>query len=113
MKKNIKVYLDDILDSIVQIEHYTSDVTFKDFEEDIEKQDAVIRRFEIIGEAIKQMPKEFVSQHPTVAWKQAAGIRDVLIHDYAEVNLERVWNTIKQDLPKLKSQIQSIRDSLK
>lgn len=73
----------------------------------------MIRRFEIIGEAIKQIPTEFTSQYPTVAWKQAAGIRDVLIHDYAEVNLERVWNTIQQDLPEFKSQIQTIRDSLK
>ncbi len=73
----------------------------------------MIRRFEIIGEAIKQMPKEFVSQYPTVAWKQAAGVRDVFIHDYSEVNLQRVWNTVKQNLTEFKSQIQSIRDSLK
>ncbi|MEK7165505.1 MAG: HepT-like ribonuclease domain-containing protein, partial [Patescibacteria group bacterium] len=61
----------------------------------------------------KQIPKEFVSQYPNVAWKQAAGIRDVLIHDYSEVNLKRVWNTINQDLPELKMEIRSIRDSLK
>lgn len=113
MKKDVKVYLDDILESITQIEDYTSGVTFQDFEADTEKQDAVIRRFEIIGEAVKQMPKEFISQYPNVAWKQAAGIRDVLIHDYSEVNLERVWNTVQQNLPELKTQIQSIWDSLK
>ncbi len=113
MKKDVKVYLDDILESIAQIEQYTAGITFKDFEEDIEKQDAVVRRFEIIGEAVKQMPKEFISQYPTVVWKQAAGVRDVFIHDYSEINLERVWNTIKQNLPEFKSKIQSIRDSLK
>ncbi|MBI4599619.1 DUF86 domain-containing protein [Candidatus Uhrbacteria bacterium] len=108
MTKDPKVYLEDILQCIEQIEDYTDNSTFSEFDEDIKTQDACLRRIEIIGEAVKNLPHEFRTLHPDIPWKQFAGMRDVLIHEYAGIILERVWNTIKDDIPILKKYVQSI-----
>src|SRR3989338_4283152 len=108
MTKDSKVHLEDILECIGQIEEYTDRISFSEFDEDIKTQDACLRRIEIIGEAVKNLPHEFRALHPDIPWKQFAGMRDVLIHEYAGVILERVWNTIKEDIPILKKYIQSI-----
>ena len=63
---------------------------------------AVIRCLEVIGEAAKKVPAAFRKRHPAVPWAEAAGIRDILVHDYFGVNLEVVWNTVLRDLPSLK-----------
>lgn len=108
MTKDPKTYLDDILACITQIEEYTKHMNFSEFDEDVKTQDAVMRRIEIIGEAVKNLSHEFREQHPDIAWKEIAGMRDILIHEYAGVILERVWNTLKEDIPKLKKYVQSI-----
>lgn len=108
MKRDTALYLEDILESIKLIEQYTKSLTFEQFENNIPKQDQVIRRFEIIGEAVKQLPAEYKKIHPEIAWREAAGTRDVFIHGYFEVSLERVWDTIKKDLPKFKKQIENL-----
>ena len=64
---------------------------------------AVVRCLEVIGEAAKKVPKSFRSRHQEVLWAEAAGIRDVLIHDYVGINLEVVWKTVQQDLPSLRA----------
>ncbi len=68
-------------------------------------QDAVMRRLEIIGEAVKHLPDEMKDKYPNIPWKNIAGMRDVLIHEYAGVQIERVWRTAKDDLPPLKQVI--------
>lgn len=108
MKRDLAVYLEDILESIKLIEKYTNSLSYEQFENNIPIQDAVIRRFEIIGEAVKHIPSDFKKDHPEIEWKEAAGTRDVFIHEYFEVILERVWGTIKDDLPKLKKQIEKL-----
>ena len=108
MIRDIGVYLDDILESIKQIEKYTKGLTQKDFEHKLQVQDAVIRRFEIIGEAVKNIPEDYKKSHPEIEWRKAAAIRNILIHEYFEVNIERVWNTIIDDLPLFKKQIQGL-----
>ncbi|OGG15710.1 hypothetical protein A3D77_01635 [Candidatus Gottesmanbacteria bacterium RIFCSPHIGHO2_02_FULL_39_11] len=108
MKRSIGVYLDDIFQSIRLIEEYTEGLTKKKFLDSIDKQDAVLRRFEIIGEAARHIPLEFRNNHPKIPWKKAVGMRDVMIHGYYEINLDRVWNTIKKDLPKFKEQIEEL-----
>ena len=70
--------------------------------------DGVIRNLEIIGEATKRLPKSFRQQYPQVPWKKIAGMRDVLIHDYSGVDIEVVWDTIKEKLPEFKKQVQMI-----
>lgn len=108
MKKEPKVFIEDILESIERIETYLSGVKKKDFVKNLSLQDAVIRRLEIIGEATKNIPEEFRKKHHHIPWKQIAGNRDVLIHDYTGVNVDRVWNTAKKDLPILKTQIEDL-----
>lgn len=75
-------------------------------------QDAVIRNFEVIGEATKQVSPPLRERFPDIAWRQMAGFRDVLIHNYMGIDLEEVWNTVTNDLPVLKEQIQEALRSL-
>jgi uncharacterized protein with HEPN domain len=75
-------------------------------------QDAVIRNFEVMGEAAKRVSEDVRQAHPKVPWRRVAGFRDFLIHDYLKVNLSRVWEIIECDLPELKSQIEVILQEL-
>ena len=105
--KDVKLYLEDISESIAQIEKYTKKANQKMFINDVQLQDSVIRRLEIIGEAVKNIPLSFKNKHPEVPWKEIAGTRDILIHEYSGVNIERIWKTIKKDIPDLKKKIEN------
>lgn len=108
MKRDYKVYLDDILDSIEKIIDYTEGRTKSDFTKDNQLQDAVLRRFEIIGEAVKHIPDDIKEKHPEIEWEKAAGARNIFVHEYFGVRLERVWKTIINDLPLFEKQIKSL-----
>ena len=108
MRKTIEVYLDDVLGSINKIEAYVKDLTLELFYRDTKTQDAVIRNIEIIGEAINRLPTEFYTKYPALPSKEAISMRNFLVHDYDSINHEVVWKTIKQDLPQLKKEIESI-----
>ncbi len=108
MKRDFLVYLDDILESIERIEKYTRGLTKEKFMDNVSIQDAVIRRLEIIGEAVKHIPTEIKQKYPEVKWKKIAGARDIFAHEYFGVNLERVWKTIKADILPLKEQIKNL-----
>lgn len=109
--KATRHYLQDILKAIIHIETYTSDGKAA-FYNDSKTQDAVARNFEIIGEVVKRIPKAVLNQQPQVPWQDIAGFRDVLIHDYAEIDLDEVWLTIKRDLPVLRAAIEALLASL-
>jgi uncharacterized protein with HEPN domain len=101
-------FIEHILESIAYIEEDTDGVTQNAFLEDRTKQDAVIRRLEIIGEATKHIPEKFRDAHPDIPWKRMAGMRDVLIHDYLGVDLAIVWNVVQRELPELNTKLRRI-----
>lgn len=108
MKKDPLVYIDDIRDSIVTLKRYTSGLTKEDFFSSLEKQDAVHRRLEVIGEAANRLPDEFKDQYPLIPWNKIVGMRNVLIHEYDSIDLDIVWETIQRDIPELEEYINSI-----
>lgn len=108
MKKNPKIFLQHILESISEIEKYTKDISEDEFARSTQVQDAVIRRLEIIGEAAKNISGVIKKKYDFIPWKKVTGSRDVLIHDYFEVDLESVWDTATKDVPKLKQDIKKI-----
>ena len=108
MKKDPIVYLTHILESINLIETYLQGVTEEYFHASIEKQDLVVRRLEIIGEATKNLPDEFRKMHSDIPWKSIAGLRDVVIHQYFGINFNRIWDTVVNLLPILKKQIEQL-----
>jgi len=112
MKRTIELYLNDILENIQRIEASTKNLTKDSFDKDIDIQDAILRRIEIIGEAVKQMPQEFKDTHIEIPWRKIAGTRDIFIHTYMEVNFDLVWNIIQHDLPPLKEQVKKLLEEV-
>jgi uncharacterized protein with HEPN domain len=110
MSKDEEVLLNPVLEAIEHIDKYTEDMTREEFLEDEKTQDAVIRRLEIIGEAIKNMPKEFREENEESLWEGAAGMRDILIHQYFSVDTEVVWNTVEKTVPELKENIEDMKE---
>ena len=105
--KEDRPYLQHILEAIRRISTYTGDGRDA-FLQDEMAQDAVLRNFEIIGEAAKRLSSETKATHPDVPWRDIAGLRDVLIHNYMGVNLKRVWGVVEQDLPTLQQAIEEL-----
>ena len=112
MKKNIKIFLEHILESINLIEKYVKDKDKNDFLKSTQIQDATIRRIEIIGEAIKNIPDSFRETYTIIPWKEITGMRDILSHQYFGVDLDLTWEVIKEDIPELKKQIISIKKQI-
>ncbi|MEN9447378.1 MAG: hypothetical protein RJA25_668 [Bacteroidota bacterium] len=108
MLKDNSIYLEHMLQAIYKIEAYTKDVLYIDFVKNEEKQDAVIRKIEIIGEASKKISKEFKIEYSTIPWRAIAGMRDKLIHDYFEIDYETIWETVQTDIPPLKLFLEEI-----
>jgi len=112
VRKGDSVYLRHVLDAISRIEEYTHDITYKGFLNSHLRQDGVIRQIEVIGEAVKKLSPELKERHPQIPWKDVAGMRDKLIHDYFGVDLDAVWDTAKRDIPELKGKIQGIVETI-
>lgn len=104
MTKDRRVYLAHILECTQKIERFTAEGKDRFLRDDM-VQDAVIRNFEIIGEAAKRIDEVYRAAHPDIPWQALAGLRDVLIHQYEGGDLERVWIIVENDLPRLKQAI--------
>lgn len=113
MKRDMRLYIKDILESIEAIEEYTKGITEEEFYKNKQIQDAVLRRLEVIGEAIKNIDDNFRNTYPDIPWRKIAGLRDVLSHEYFGVDMKRVWNVVKKDLTELKPKISKIWEEIK
>ena len=112
MKKDPIIFVNHILDSIKIIEGYAEGKNFNDFKHSIQLQDSIIRRLEIIGEAITKLPEEFHTKFPDVPWKKVIGMRNILIHEYFGIDIELTWEVVIRDIPELKIEINKIKNSL-
>ena len=112
IKKDSKVFIEHILESISLVGQYISELSKKDFLQSKEVQDATIRRIEIIGEATKQIANDLREKYPEIKWREIMAMRNLLIHEYFRVDLGIVWQIVENELPKLKQQIDDILNDI-
>ena len=112
MSRSAKILLGDILEAAGLLAKYTSGLNLGDFAENIEKQDSVARRLEIIGEAVKGLPQDLRDRYPEVPWRDITGARDVLVHEYFRIDIDLAWDMVQKDIPKLAAQVERILDEL-
>ena len=101
-------FVEDILDAMEKAEILVEDFSYDEFKADFRTNFAVVRALEIIGEAAKRLPASLREEYPAIPWRGMAGMRDRIIHGYDAVDLQIVWDVVKQDIPEIKPQIQQI-----
>lgn len=106
--KDDKVYMAHIMEAVEKIERYSAGKTYEDLLSDSLLQDGLARQLQIIGEACKQLPKNIKDDNPNVPWKAIAGMRDVLVHQYAGIDHKAVWDAVKNDVPELKKAVEKL-----
>ena len=113
-RRNHLLFLEDILEALCRIEEYTREIDLSRLQENRMVVDAVVRNFEVIGEAVKNIPRTVREKYRDVEWKEAAGIRDVLIHEYFGIDVEAIRDTIVRNLPQFRRKIRKVlRDEKK
>lgn len=113
MRNDALIRLNHISESIRRIESYTENIFLEEFERSELIQDAVFKNLEIIGEATYKLKSSFKLENPNIQWKKIEGLRHRLVHDYYEIDIEIIWNTIQKRIPELKSQIEELRNKMK
>lgn len=104
-KREHQDYLDDIYEAVKEIEQFTEGMTLEQFKNDKKTINAVVRSLEVMGEAVKHIPKSVKDKAPSIPWKMMADMRNKVIHEYFGVDYEIVWMTAKTSIPKLKPKI--------
>jgi uncharacterized protein with HEPN domain len=110
MSRDLKLCLEDIIEVCDLIASYVQDFDFARFQQDSKTRDAVIRQFEIVGEAVKGLPERLRAMEPNMEWREIAGFRDVLAHAYFAVDLSIVWDAAMRQAPSLRAACQRLRD---
>ncbi len=105
--KNEWLYIEHMLESTEKILFYTKDVEFEEFANSEMMQDAVIRQFQVIGQAARQLSRDMIAKLPEIEWPRIIGMRNKLVHEYFDVDLKAVWGTIREDLPALREQLKN------
>ena len=113
MKRDYKFFIEDIVDSIRQIECFVGDMTYEEFLADDKTVSAILRRLDVIGEASKHIPTSFKQKHQDLPWAEMARMRDKLIHGYFGVDYEIVWKVVKERLPEIKPPLEIILNPMK
>jgi uncharacterized protein with HEPN domain len=111
-RRGDREFLLDILEACNRIVEYTEGMSYDEFAEDTKTQDAVLRNIEVIGEAIKNVSESLKAKHGEIEWRKIAGMRDKLIHFYFGVNLDIVWDVVKNKIPELRFKVLKILDEL-
>ena len=111
MPRDIRLYLEEVIEAISKIERFTEDMDFNDFKNDEKTRDAVITNLLIIGEAIRNVPEDIRTKYPDIEWRKIVGLRDVLIHSYFGIDIEIIWDIITNKAPELKKNIRTILNS--
>ena len=112
MIKDSSIFIEHIIENITDIESFVKNVDKDKFLKNKEKQNAVIRSLEIIGEAVKNLPQKVTIKYPSIPWKEIAGTRDKITHHYFGVDLELIWKIIKENIPELKQKVLEIKKNL-
>ncbi len=108
MKRDYKLYLNDIRESIERIERYMQNISEESFKKDTKLQDAVVRRFEIIGEASRNIPRSLKEKNMHVPWARMEQFRDLMTHSYFEISINKIWIATLEELPKIKEAMKNI-----
>ena len=108
MPRDYRLYLEDMHEALLRVTRYTAGVSYDAFVKDELRIDAVVRNLEMVGEAAKHVPQALRKQHPSVAWKQISGLRDILIHQYFAVSLPIVWDIVQNEVPNLVNSLRSM-----
>ncbi|MFH1856791.1 MAG: DUF86 domain-containing protein [Candidatus Omnitrophota bacterium] len=110
--RDYALYVEDILDSVLKIKRYVKGKNFEKFSRDEKTIDAVIRNFEIMGEAVRQLPKRIRDKYPDIEWKAIIDFRNVIIHEYFGIDLEIIWDIIETKLFPLEQKLEKIEKGL-
>lgn len=111
--KSDRIYILHMIDSMDQISEYTDQISMAEFKENRLIQDAVVRNFEIVGEAAKKVSIQTKKKFPHIPWKNMAGMRDKLIHNYMGVDLDAVWKTIEDIVPSMRKKLDEVVQSMR
>ncbi|HYQ92210.1 MAG TPA: DUF86 domain-containing protein [Candidatus Competibacteraceae bacterium] len=107
-KRDSALLLEDMLRAIRKIERYITGLEREGFLQDEKTMDSVVRNLEILGEAARRLPEDFTARYPNVPWRQIAGLRNRIVHDYFDLDLEIIWQVIHHDLPLLQAQLENL-----
>ena len=107
-----KIYLEHMLEAILDIEKFVSSKSYSDFTGDKLLQAGIQRKLEILGEAAKNVSQELKEKYPEIDWKPASALRDVIIHAYFDIDLESLWNTVENNLPVLKEKLNIVLNQI-
>lgn len=112
MKREIGDYIQDILEAMANATKFIENISYDEFAQDTKTIYAVLRAIEIIGEAAKNIPDDIRKKYPEIPWKDMAGMRDKVIHEYFGVKIERIWLTVKDDIHRIKPLIKNVLEEL-